>query len=414
MLKIFFVIILWITLPIYADDDDLNLDFNNTPVSRILETIAVLADKNLVFDQANTASMSLHVGQMNWEEALNLVLTSQRLILRTIGNTWFITSSQNALASAKEQGDLAATTAANATLQTKLIKLHYINGGNLIDLLSRDKALFSPRGQLTWDSRTNTLIVTDTAMNIEQIQYIASRLDVPVPQIHIEARIVVVDKSALQAFGIQLNNGATSAMNLLGAIQGAALNLGIANPAGTIGFGLGTIGGNELDLELQALETSGDGKVISAPELTVSENQTANIQQGSEVPFQTSTSSGATQIEFIPATLGLKVTPTLAENGDINLNLQVNKDSVSSEVGPSGNMPIVNTSQVTTQVLVHQGETIVLGGIYTEERVHTIKGVPILGGIPGIGWLFRNTHDSEKYTDLLVFVTPEIVMQSNS
>ena len=224
-----------------------------------------------------------------------------------------------------------------------------------------------------------------------------------------EARIVVVDKSALQSLGVVLDNSATHAMNLLGSVNQAVINLPILNPAGTIGFGLGRIAGNELNLKLEALEVSGDGKVISAPELTVSNNQEAYIEQGSEIPFQTSTSSGATQVEFKKAVLGLRVIPQLAEGSKINLILQVNKDSISHQLGAAGDLPIINTSQVNTNVLVANGETIVLGGIYGEEKIHTLDEVPVLGGIPGIGWLFRSTNDSEKYTDLLIFVTPSLV-----
>lgn len=393
----------------YAEDEALDLDFNNAPVARILETIAELADRNIVLDQSVTGTMSLHVNHMNWQQALNLVLTTQHLSMNESGNVWFISSNQNMLNDLKVQGDVNTAIDQSDPLETELIALHYANGQGVIDLVTHDKALLSPRGQIAWDQRTNTIVVTDTAAHVVQIQTIIARLDVPVTQIRIYARIVVVDKSALQAFGVQLDSAATHAMNLLGSVSSATLNLGIANPAGTIGFGLGKIAGNELDLELQALETSGDGKVISAPELTVSANQTASIEQGSDVPFQTSTSSGATQIEFIPATLGLKVTPQLTPNGEINMVLQVNKNSVSNQVGPSGNLPLINTSEVVTNVLVHNGETIVLGGIYSEERTHEVKQVPVLGGIPAVGWLFKNDRENSQYTDLLIFVTPSIV-----
>lgn len=412
MLNWLFAISLLVALPLYADEEPLDLDFNNAPVSHILETISELAGKNLVLDQSVTNSMSLHVNHMNWEQALNLVLSLQHLSLKEVGNTWFISSNETMLNGLKAQNEVDVALTQSEPLETDLILLHYANGQGMIDLLSHDKALLSPRGQIAWDQRTNTLIVTDIPSHLNEIKSVITALDIPVTQIHIEARIVVVDKSALQAFGVQLDTAATNAMNILGAVNSATINLGIANPAGTIGFGLGKIAGNELDLELQALETSGDGKVISAPELTVSNNQTADIEQGSDVPFQTSTSSGATQIEFIPATLGLKVTPELTQNGEINLVLQVNKNSVSNEIGPSGNMPIINTSQVNTNVLVHNGETIVLGGIYSEESIHTVNQVPILGGIPGVGWLFKNDHESNKYTDLLIFVTPSVVASS--
>lgn len=402
------IFVLAIHMTAYAEDDALDLDFTNAPVERILQTIAMLAGKNLVLNEPVSNNMSLHVSHMNWQQALDLVMRTQHLSLQETGDTWFISNTQSMTNYLKTQNDFNTVLKQNTPLSTDIIQLNYANGQGLIDLISHDKALLSPRGQVAWDQRTNTLIITDTADHLSEMKTIIHSLDIPVTQIRLDARIVVVDKAALQAFGIQLNTEATDAMNMLGAINTASINLGISNPAGTIGFGIGKIAGNELDLQLQALETSGDGKVVSAPELIVSNNQTASIQQGSDVPFQTSTSSGATQIEFIPATLGLKVTPVLTKNGEINLALQVNKNSVSNQVGPSGNMPIINTAEVNTNVLVQSGQTIVLGGIYSETREHTVKQVPVLGGIPGIGWLFKNDQDSDKYTDLLIFVTPSI------
>lgn len=411
MLKWIIIMCLFLS-PLYAEDQGLDLDFNNAPIARILETIAELADKNIILDESVVGTMSLHVNHMNWQQALEIVLNGEHLSLKEEGDTWFISSNENMLNQLKANSDVSNALDQSEPLQTILIPLHYANGQGIIDLISHDKALLGTRGQLAWDKRTNTMMITDTKAHVIQVQKIINQLDIPVTQIRIDAKIVVVDKAALQAFGVQLDSEATSAMNLLGSITSASLNLGIANPAGTIGFGLGKIAGNELDLELQALETAGDGKVISAPELVVSENQTASIEQGSEVPFQTSTSSGATQIEFIPATLGLKVTPELTPSGKINLILQVNKNSVSNQVGPAGNMPIINTSEVNTNVLVQNGETIVLGGIYSEVRDHSVKQVPVLGGIPGLGWLFKNDQESEKYTDLLIFVTPTVVSSS--
>jgi len=409
MLKWFLVVLLCFASFSYAEDSGLDLDFTNAPVSQILQTIATLAGENLVLDQSVTGTMSLHVKHMKWPAALNLVLNAQKLSLKKLGHTWFIGSSAAMRDNFKQQADANTALDQSESLETILIPLHYTNGKSLADVILRDKALLSSRGQLSVDERTNTLIVTDTLSHLASIKTVVAKLDVPVQQVHIEARIVVVDKTALNAFGVTLDNSATSAMNLLGSVNKASVNLGLLNSAGTIGFGLGKLAGHELDLQLQALETSGDGKVISAPELTVSDHQTANVEEGSQVPFQTSTSSGATQIEFINAVLGLTVTPSITAEGKIDLHLKITKNSVSNQVGPAGDVPLINTSEVSTHVMLNNGQTMVLGGIYSEEHEHSKRQVPVLGGIPGIGWLFRNTQDSDKYTDLLIFVTPSIV-----
>ncbi len=410
MLKTFILFFtLFMNVFLYAEDQALDLDFTNAPVSAILQTIASLAGKNVVIATDVSGDMSLHVNHMNWPQALNVVTQSQDLSVKTIGDTWYIGKTAEVAnqfkntAEAETAGDLADP------LSTDLLSIHYANAKALQDLLLQDKGLVSARGQIVMDRRTNTLIITDTPAHLSQIKTVVQQLDIPVQQIHIDARIVEVDKSALESFGIILDNSATQAMNSLGAVSQAAINLPILNPAGTLGFGLGRIAGSELNLQLEALEASGDGKVISTPELTVSNNQEAYIEQGSEIPFQTSTSSGATQIEFQKAVLGLRVTPQITSSGEINLILQVNKDSISHQPSPAGTTPIINTSQVNTNILVHNGETLVLGGIYGEEHSHDIKQIPVLGGIPGIGWLFRNKEDADKYTDLLIFVTPTIV-----
>ena len=229
-------------------------------------------------------------------------------------------------------------------------------------------------------------------------------------EVEINARIVVVDKSALNAFGVMLGNVQPTSIKMLGSVVSApTINLPIANPSGTLAFGLGKLGGQELDLQLQALEAMGDGKIISAPELTVSENQKAYIEQGNEVPFQTSTSSGATQIEFKKAVLGLTVTPQIMEDGSINLSLLVNKDAVTAQDAAKTSTPIISTSEVSTNVRVQNGQTLALGGIYGEEKSTQTNQVPYLSGIPGVGWLFKSNQVSDKYTDLLVFITPKIV-----
>lgn len=401
-------LLLLFALPLWAEDEALDLDFSNAPVTHIIEALATIAQKNVVVSDTVVGQMSLHVKKMNWPEALNLVLQSQALSLKTVGDTWYISKTDDMLIHTKTQVDALQQNDLAADLITDFLHLHYARAKELQILLLQDKSLFSARGMIVVDTRTNTIVVTDTADHVKAVEAVVAALDVPVQQIHIEARIVEVNKSALQSLGVMLGTGAVQAMGALGSVNQANINLSIENPAGSLAFGLAHLSSGVLNLELQALETSGDGKVISAPELTVSDDQEAYIEEGSEVPYRTSTSSGATQIEFRKAVLGLKVVPHLTEKGQIQLHLQVNKDSISNLVSPVGTVPIINTSEVNTDVLVTEGETIVLGGIYSEEHLHDLRGIPILSGIPGVGFLFRSHHDADKYTDLLIFVTPSL------
>jgi type IV pilus assembly protein PilQ len=189
--------------------------------------------------------------------------------------------------------------------------------------------------------------------------------------------------------------------------------LPVNNPAGSIHLSLGHWpSGKSIDLELQALEAKGQGEIISSPKLLVSDGEKADIEQGSEIPFQTATSSGATQIEFKKAVLGLEVTPHITNDKQLMLELQVNNDAIANTENSTSQVPIVSTSKVKTQVLVYNGQTVVLGGIHIQESRHDLRGVPYLDKLPAVGWLFRRTSVSERKTELIVFVTPKIVTQN--
>lgn len=395
---------------VFADESEnlVDLDFHNAPVSAVLQSIAVISEKNVVVASDVSNLMSLHLKKMSIPTALRLVLESQNLKLRVMGNTWFIGKMEDFLAQSKVVLEALNQQELEEPLATDFLSIHYANVKALQALLLDDKALIGSRGHLAIDSRTNTLIVTDTAMHLKNIRRVVEHLDVSLVQVHVDAKIVEVDQSALEAFGILLS-AASQASGAVLSSASVAMNLPIDNPTGSLSLGLKHFMKGELDFQLQALEKSGKGKVISAPALTVLDNQEASIEQGNEVPYQTSTASGATQIEFKKAVLGLKVIPHVTEQREINLLLQVNKDSISQNIGPSGNIPIVNTAQVITNVLVESGETIILGGIYSEEQHEASTGIPILGSIPGFGWLFHNKNDSKRSADLLIFVTPTIV-----
>jgi type IV pilus assembly protein PilQ len=396
---------------LYAEDEPLDLDFTDAPVSDILNTIAEISGHNLVLGDGVDGTMSLNVVKMNWPEALHMVLLGQNLSLKNVNDhTWYISETSALANQVRSESDINKSLIDASPLVTEFFHLHYADPQKTLTLIQSNHALLSSRGQVSLDQRTATLVISDVPQNIALIKTLLQTIDVPVREVEIDARIVVVDKSALNAFGVMLGNVQPAPIKMLGSVVDApTINLPIANPSGILAFGLGKLGGQELDLQLQALETMGDGKIISAPELTVSENQEAYIEQGNEVPFQTSTSSGATQIEFKKAVLGLTVTPQIMEDGSINLSLVVNKDAVTAQDAAKTSTPIISTSEVSTNVRVQNGQTLALGGIYGEEKSTQTNQVPYLSGIPGVGWLFKSNQVSDKYTDLLVFITPKII-----
>ncbi len=394
----------------YADSAPLTLDFNDAPVVDILNTIAKFSGHNLVLADDIKGTMTLHIVKMAWPQALQMVLSGQDLSLKKLdARTWYIGDTHRLTEQVHAETEIHKTLDEATPLRTQFFQLRYADPAKTLALLQSNHALLSVRGQVSLDERTATLIVTDLPQNIFAIKNLLQTIDVPVAEVEIEARIVAVNKSALKAFGVTLNSGQPNSVMRLGGINAAAINVPIDNPAGTLGLSVGKLAGKTLDLELQALEVAGDGKIISAPQLTVADNQEAYIEQGSEIPFRTATSSGATQIEFKKAVLGLKVTPQIMADGSVNLKLQINKDAVSGSDVAKTNTPIISTSEVATNVRVADGETLVLGGIYSEEKSTDVSQVPILGGIPGLGWLFKSQKVSDKYTDLIVFVTPKVL-----
>lgn len=410
MLRWVLVILLFWLIPLYAEDEPLSLDFTDAPVADILNTIAEISGHNLVLGDDVTGTMSLHVIKMNWPAALQMVLSGQNLTLKNIdADTWYIGDTTHMANQVRAENEINKTLNDATPVTTEFFHIHYANPSAILSLIQNNHALLSAKGQASLDQRTATLIISDMPQNLNLIKTLLQTIDVPVQEVEIDARIVLVNKSALNALGVMLGSSQPNPVTLLGSVNSANVNLPIVNPAGTIGFSLGKLAGQELDLQLQALEETGDGKVISAPELTVSDNQEAYIQEGSEVPFRTATSSGATQIEFKKAVLGLKVTPQIMADGSINLKLQINKDSVTNQEGANNTTPIIATSEVNTLVRVADGETLVLGGIYSEDKSTQVKQVPVLGGIPGLGWLFKSKSVSDKYTDLLVFITPKVL-----
>lgn len=407
----------------------ISLNFQNIPVRSVIQIIAEFTGINIVTSDSVQGNVSLRLKDVPWDQALDIVLKSRGLAQRQIGNVIYIgpvaeiADQEKSALQEQQQAD------ALAQLNEEYFRLSYANASQLASILqSKGGGFLGPRGSVTVDNRTNTLLVRDTPMQLSKIQKLINNLDIPVPQILIEARIVSITQDGVRELGVStlppvvpgsdaasppsltpVVNPTASANGYTASAQGF-INNGLQDVSGALGLSItGLPAGMNLNLELQALETEGNGKVISSPQLTVSDKQEAYIQQGSEIPYNESTSSGAAAIAFKKAVLSLRVTPQITPDGNIALTLDVTNDSPSNSQVGAQNIPLINTSEITTQVLVKNGETIVLGGIQVETKDHQVRRIPFLGDLPGVGWLFKSTHDENKTNQLLIFLTPKIV-----
>ncbi|MDO8954684.1 MAG: type IV pilus secretin PilQ [Gammaproteobacteria bacterium] len=383
----------------------LTINFQSIPVRALLQVLAESAHINIISSDEVSGKMSIHLEKVSWKQAFTIILQTQNLAARQVNGAWYVAPQASILAQEKLQTEIAAQEQVGQPLQTQYFHLHYSDTKSLAYTLKQN----FPGISVSLDARSNMLIIKATTMQLAQITQLIRRVDIPMRQVLIEARIAVIDRSAMQQLGVIMGNGSDALLQRLPGINGAKIDLPVDNPAGSIGIHIGHWpDGSSIDLELQALEAQGQGEIISSPKLLVSDNQQASIEQGNEIPFQTSTSSGATQIEFKKAVLGLEVTPHISSDNQVLLDLQVNDDAIVNNETTAGQTPIIATSKLRTKVLVANGKTVVLGGIHIAETRHDRRGIPYLDAMPGVGWLFRHSTDVSRKTELVVFITPKI------
>jgi type IV pilus assembly protein PilQ len=402
-----------------APADFIDLELNQVPVSEAFRMLGEACGKNIIFkydevpldttSHNNTrqeARISMSVHQQTFDETLAQMLQETGLVSRKVGETLEIGNP-----SVFEQQQAEVSTWKKLEAQDAELTSHafFVKFGNTQELLQviHESGWLSARAKVAIDPSLNTLLVQGTSQDIDQVNKILGMLDMPPVQVLIEARIVEVDEQAMKAFGVSLLNAGVQhpSFNLSG--QTAT---GVADPTGSLNLTLGQLpAGISLDLAIQALETQGNGQVVSAPNLLVSDGQSASIEQGAEVPYATESQQGNAQVQFKKAVMGLTVTPRVINNQEIFLNLVVNKDAVSSiNLASAKNEPLINTQQIKTQVRVGDGQTVVLGGIIETNQDEKIRQVPVLGQLPGIGSLFRSKESLEKRKEIVIFVTPSI------
>lgn len=406
----------------------LALNFQDVPIKSVLKIIADFAGKNMIVSDAVKGNISLRLQSMPWDEALDIILQGNGLTQHQRGTVIFIAPRQQVLreeaASLKAKAQLHKL----SPLHSMLIPIHYAKASDLA-LLLKDKrsSLLTARGNVSVDARTNSLWIKDSSAQLKTVMRLIRQLDVPVKQVEIEARIVNMNKEGMLDLGIRF--GMTKESHLSGTLRGAnqmqlgktpgqipftdRLNLDLpafaANPA-SVGVALAKLGkGVLLDGELSALESEHKAQVVANPKLITTNQQPARIESGEEIPYQESTSSGATAVVFKKAVLRLRVTPQITPDNRLLLNLKINQDM------PSGRMvngvPSIVTKAIQTQALVNNGQTIVLGGIYKQDKNNTIRRIPFLGKLPLLGMLFSNLEQKVRNEELLIFITPRIIPQ---
>jgi len=411
--------------PVYTGER-LSLNFQIIPVRSALTILSEFTNINMITSDTVSGSIALRLNQVPWDQALDVILKTKGLDKRQTGNIMLIAPAEEIAAREALELQTEKQIEQLAPLQSEFIQVNYAKALAMSELiLTKGANYLSPRGSVSVDERTNTLLVQDTAKKLASIRLMVNRLDIPIRQVLIEARIVVADNGFTDELGVRFGvtdlgsdtafSGTQQASDalLFGGNPGdrsLSVNLPVSEAAGTIGLTFARLAeGTILDVELSALESESRGEVIASPRVFTTNNNEAYIESGEEIPFLTASSAGNTTITFKKAVLSLKVTPQITPDDRIILDLLINQDTRGEDTvfGPA-----INTREVGTSVLVENGETIVLGGVYQQRVNRDVTKVPLLGDLPGIGVLFRSTKESSSKQELLMFVTPKIVKDS--
>ena len=430
----------------------LTLSFQDIETRAVLQLLADVSGRNIVVSDSVQGNVTLRLQNVPWDQALDIVLATKGLDMRENGGVIIVAPAEEIAAREKADLESRQQILELEPLVSEYIQVNYAKASDLAELLTgpdTENSLLSERGSVGIDDRTNTLLVQDVASGIAEIRRLVSTLDIPVRQVLIEARIVIVRDDFSRDLGIrwgvtQVSEPGNGLLAVTGSGTGASgminsgidninttgqpfpielpplperymVNLPVANPAGKLALAL--LNDDFLvDLELSALQAEGRGEVVSSPRVITANQKEASIRQGVEIPYQEASSSGATTTQFKEAVLSLTVTPQITPDDRIILDLVVTKDSVGAQVSndQGGSIPSIDTRAIQTQVLVDNGQTVVLGGIYETEESEDISKVPFLGDIPGLGALFRSTRKVSNKSELLIFVTPKILKEGSN
>ena len=427
--------------------EKLSLNFQNIEVRSVLQVIADFTGLNIITSDSVTGNLTLRLKDVPWDQAMDIIMKNKGLTMRKTGNVILVAPAEEV--AAKDKAQLEAMQAIDdlEPLRTEVFTLKYQKAEAFKEILTgskssggaggtgQNKSILSKRGTAVMDPRTNTLFIQDTEKKLAEIQEIINKTDIPVRQVMIESRLVIADqkfsKELGARFGIQHKASAgktelgigSSAAQATGIATGTAISSAgglnsnlpaLANGAGSIAFSLFRLpAGLLLNLELSALESDQRGKIVSSPRVTTSNQQKATIEQGTEIPYLEQSSSGAATVAFKKAVLSLHVTPQITPDDKIIMDLEVKKDKVGEVINTqTSSVPSIDTQNVTTQVLVANGETAVIGGIFEQTERNDVEKVPFFGDLPIIGNAFKHRTKTDDKTELLIFITPKIMDES--
>jgi len=425
--------------------EKLSLNFQNIDVRSVLQVIADFTNFNIITSDSVQGNLTLRLKDVPWDQALDIILQAKGLDMRKTGNVIWIAPSEELAMREKLQLEAQAQIGDLEPVQTESFQINYHKAKEIFDFLkSKDQTMLSKRGSVVMDERSNKLFVTDVVSRLDAIRRLVEEIDLLPRQVMIEARIVEANKDFSRDLGVRLGVGGVGGRTVGfdangrpirratvgGGLEGTAANAGqvvagtVTNVPGGLNVNLPAPAGSGvlsavlwnnaatrfLNLELSALESDGRGRVISSPRVLTANQVEASIEQGTEIAYRKETSSGATSVEFKKAVLSLRVKPQITPDGRVQLGVQVNKDR--PEFLPGFTEPAIATKTVKTEVLVENGGTVVIGGIYEEEETDSVARIPLLGEVPVVGALFRNTKKISNRSELLIFITPRIVADS--
>ncbi|MBA0171809.1 DNA uptake porin HofQ [Pectobacterium versatile] len=398
-------------------ESSVSMAFEDSPIPRVLQALADHQQLNVVIAPGVTGNLSLRLADIPWQQAMDIVLRMGKLSVERNGNVLMVFPAEHLESLQKERDDRVAEQAQKLPLHNLSVALQYADATEVAaSVLAQRGTLLSTRGSVTVDKRTNTLLIRDTEEALAQLEPWVKELDLPLAQVQLAAHIVTISSEHLQALGVNWGLGEGDAANKALRLNNFNVGLPVDTPAINAGFHLARLNGRLLDLELMALEQESQVEIIASPRLFTAHQQTASIKQGTEIPYQVSSgASGSTSIEFKEAVLGMEVTPDILRAGRITLNLKISQNMPGQTIkqGDNGEALAIDKQEIQTQVTVADGETIVLGGIFQQQKKNSDRQVPILGEVPVFGHLFRNHTQQHTRRELVIFITPTLIPASS-
>ena len=404
----------------------ISLDFQDIEVRRVLQLLADFTGVNIVASDSVQGNITLRLKDVPWDQALDIIMKAKNLDKRKNGNVIWVAPTTELIKSDEDQAKALAQHIKLAPLETETLQLNYVKGEDVKKMIedmdskkgstsnSDDqgmRSLLSSRGSMIVDNRTNTVIINDTAEKVQQLKSILKQLDFPVKQVMVEARIVRASTDFTNELGVSWSltkpTSTSSWSNGTYTNSGSlSVDLGATTSYGSLSLGLLRLGSSILDLQLAASQSDGQSEILSTPKVMTGDKQEATIRSGIKIPYQTTSANSGTTTTFQDAVLELKVVPSITPDGKVQMKLDISKDTLGTltDAGYA-----IDTNKLQTNVLVSDGETVVLGGLYEDETTATIKKVPLLGDIPVVGTLFKNTSKTVTKRELLIFITPRIV-----